>query len=226
MGRFRVGIVIPALNESATIAEVVGAASKYGVAIVVNDGSIDATATLAEQASAEVVSHDENRGYDAALNTGFQRAVEIGCDVIITMDADGQHDPTLIQKFIDRIYDGADVVSGVRSKRQRLAEHAFAWYTNLRFGLHDPLCGMKAYKVEVYRAQGYFDAYGSIGTALTIYAALNGYKIDEVPFVVRDRHGVSRFGHVIAGNYRIFRAMIYSICREKRVRIGIGSEQR
>ena len=211
MDRSRVGIVIPALNESATIAVIVEAVKKYGVPIVVDDGSTDNTADLARQAGGIVVSHECNRGYDAALDSGFRKASAIACEVIITVDADGQHDPSLINKFIERIDAGAEVVVGTRSARQRLAEYVFAWYTRSRFGIHDPLCGMKAYKTSVYRALGHFDSYGSIGTELMIFAAKNGYRIEQIPFDVRERKGQSRFGRVLSGNYKIFRAMIYSL---------------
>lgn len=210
MDRSRVGIVIPALNESATIADIVQAAKIYGMPIVVDDGSSDNTAELARQAGALLVLHEFNQGYDVALDSGFKKASEIACEVIITLDADGQHDTNLINKFIDRIDEGAEVVVGVRSARQRLAEHVFAWYTRRRFEIHDPLCGMKAYKTSVYRKLGHFDAYGSIGTELIIFAAKNGYRIDQIPFEVRDRAGESRFGPKLSANYKILRAMTLS----------------
>lgn len=208
MDRYRIGIVIPALNESATIAAVVSAAAKYGVPIVVDDGSTDATADIAKRSGALVVSHEINRGYDGALNSGFIKAVEIGCEVVITVDADGQHDPTLIQKFIDAIDEGADVVVGVRSRKQRLAEHIFALYTNLRFGIKDPLCGMKAYRTSVYLSLGHFDSCGSVGTELMIFAAKHKFCLSQVAFIVREREGQSRFGRILSGNLKILRAMI------------------
>jgi len=213
MDRSRIGIVIPALNEAATIKEVVVAAAIYGVPIVIDDGSTDDTAEIARQAGATVVSHDKNRGYDAALNTGFKKAAEIGSEIIITLDADGQHDPSLLQKFIDQIDAGADVVIGIRSKQQRLAEHLFAWYAASFLGIKDPLCGMKAYRVAVFEALGYFDSYGSVGTELAIFAAKKGYQLGQVPFNVQDRKGQSRFGRTIEGNYKIIRAMVLSIWR-------------
>lgn len=216
MDRSRVGIVIPALNESATILGVVEAVVIYGVPIVVDDGSTDDTAVLARQAGAVVVSHERNRGYDAALNSGFIKAAALGSDVIITLDADGQHDPALLQKFIDQIDAGADVVIGIRSRRQRLAEHLFAWYANLRFGIKDPLCGMKAYRTWVYEALGHFDSYGSIGTELMIFAAKRGCRLSQISLDVRERKDQSRFGRVLAGNYRIIRAMLFSVWRVKR----------
>jgi glycosyltransferase involved in cell wall biosynthesis len=211
MDRSRVGIVIPALNEAATITDVIKAARSYGMPIVVDDGSTDATADLAKLSGAVVVSHSKNRGYDGALNTGFIKAAEIGCEIVITVDADGQHDPTLIQRFIDAIDAKADVVVGIRSRKQRIAEHIFALYTCLRFGIKDPLCGMKAYRITVFKSLGHFDSYGSIGTELTIFAAKNGYQIKQVPFNVRERQGQSRFGQVFSGNIKIFRAMLLSI---------------
>jgi glycosyltransferase involved in cell wall biosynthesis len=215
MDRSRVGIVIPALNESATIVDVVEAVGIYGVPIVVDDGSTDDTAELAIQAGAIVVSHEKNLGYDGALSSGFRKAAEMGIEIVITVDADGQHDPSLIQRFIDAIDTGSDVVVGVRSRKQRLAENVFALYTRIRFGIKDPLCGMKAYRIVVFKTLGYFDSYGSIGTELTIFAAKNGYQIQQVPLDLRERQGYSRFGKVIEGNLKIFRAMLFSIWRVK-----------
>ena len=211
MDRSRVGIVIPALNESATIVGIVEAVGVYGTPIVVDDGSTDDTAELAKQAGAVIVSHENNRGYDSALNTGFKKAVELGNEIIITVDADGQHDPLLAQKFINAIDSGADVIVGIRSHRQRFAEHLFAWYTRVRFGIKDPLCGIKAYRTAVHDALGYFDSYESIGTELMIFAAMKGYRFGQISFDVRERKGQSRFGQMLLGNYKIIRAMMFSI---------------
>jgi glycosyltransferase involved in cell wall biosynthesis len=213
--RYRIGIVIPAFNESATIVSIVESAGMYGGLIVVDDGSTDNTAELAVQAGAVVVSLERNCGYDAALNTGFKKATALGAEIIITVDADGQHDPSLIQQFINAIDAGADIVVGIRSRRQRLAEYLFAFYTWMRFGVKDPLCGMKAYRTKIYEALGHFDSYGSIGTELMIFAAMNGYRVGQVAFEVRERKGQSRFGQMISGNYKIIRAMMLSICRKK-----------
>ena len=162
---------------------------------------------------AVVVVHQKTRGYDDALNSGFKKATELGVQIIITVDADGQHEPSLVQNFIDAIDSGSDVVVGIRSRRQRAAEHLFAWYTGFRFGVKDPLCGMKAYRTNVYKAQGHFDVYGSIGTELTIFAAKNGYRVGQIAFEVRERSGQSRFGQILLGNYKIIRAMVISLCR-------------
>jgi glycosyltransferase involved in cell wall biosynthesis len=217
MEKCRVGIVIPALNESATIADIVQVVGKYGVPIVVDDGSTDNTALLAVKSGAVVFTHEKNRGYDAALNSGFRKAAELGCQIIITVDADGQHDPLLIQQFINAIDSGADIVVGKRSSRLRIAEHLFAWYTGLRFGINDPLCGMKAYKTFVYEELGHFDSYGSVGTELMIFGAMRSYRVEQIEFNVRDRRGVSRFGNFFSGNYKIIRAFTMSLRSSRRI---------
>ncbi len=213
MDRPRVGIVIPSLNESVTIESVVKAAGMYGVPIVVDDGSVDNTSELAKGAGAVVVSHSQNRGYDFALNTGFEKAAELNAEIIITLDADGQHDPSLIQKFTDMIDAGADVVIGARNVQQRFSEHLFARYTKLQFGIEDPLCGMKAYRKTVYESLGHFDSYNSIGTELMIFAAKNHFEISQIFIDVRERKDQSRFGQMLSGNYKILRAMLLSIWR-------------
>ncbi len=218
MERSRVGIVIPAFNEAATIERVVQVSGKYGLPIVVDDGSVDNTSELARIGGAFVVSLSQNRGYDFALNSGFKKAIELGVEIIITVDADGQHDPAFIQEFIDIIDSGAEVVTGVRNERQRFSEHLFAWYTLLRFGIRDPLCGMKAYRKSVYELLGHFDSYDSIGTELTLFAAKNQLKIRFVPIKVRDREGRSRFGQMLSGNYKILRAMLLSLWKVKKLR--------
>lgn len=212
MDRSRVGIVIPALNEADTITDVVKSSKNYGVPIVVDDGSTDATANLAKQSGAVVVSHFENVGYDRALNSGFFKAAEIGCEIVITVDADGQHNPLLIQRFIDTIDAQADVVIGIRSHKQRLTEHIFAMYTRLCFGIQDPLCGIKGYRISIFKALGHFDSYGSVGTELSLYAARRGYIIHQLAFPVRARQGKSRFGSIINANIKIFRAMVLGFC--------------
>ena len=215
MDKSRIGIIIPALNESATIAGIVEEAEKYGRTIVVDDGSSDNTAEVASKSGALIVLHKKNRGYDAALNSGFKKAVELNVKIIITLDADGQHNPHLILKYIHAIDSGADIVVGIRNHKQRFAEYLFAWYTRFRYGVQDPLCGMKAYRTELYKALGHFDSYGSVGTELTIFAAKNGYQFQQITFDVRNRKDDSRFGKILSANFRILRAIILSFLQVK-----------
>lgn len=207
MDKHRIGIVIPALNEAATIVSVIAKAEKFGMPIVVDDGSSDQTSQVAGQAGAEIVRHEKNLGYDKALNSGFERAADLGCEYIITIDADGQHDPTILNKFIHALDSGAEVVVGIRDRRQRLAETMFAWLSRLLWGIQDPLCGMKAYRVGVFKALGHFDSYDSIGTELVLYAAKSGEPVAQIPIMTRDREDAPRFGRRLSANMRIVKAM-------------------
>lgn len=200
-------MVIPALNEAKTIAGVVRAASSSGVAVVVDDGSTDTTGIEASGAGAVVVRHKENTGYDAALNSGFRSAAELGCEYIVTMDADGQHNPDALVTFLRALDDGADVVVGIRDRHQRFGEWVFARLATAITGVRDPLCGMKAYRAAVWCELGHFDSYGSIGTELVLFAATRGKRIMQIPILTRDRLDAPRFGRRFSANLRIFRAL-------------------
>ena len=111
-------VIIPALNEERFIGPVISAVSKVNDDVdilVVNDGSKDRTAVIAEEMGAMVIDHAYNLGYGAALQTGFRFAVNREYEYVITMDADGQHEPESIPELFSCIRTtGADVVIGSR----------------------------------------------------------------------------------------------------------------
>lgn len=201
-------VVIPALNEMDTISQVISGAKKYGHVIVVDDGSTDQTAAISSLAGAIVIKHKTNMGYEEALNSGFRKASELGCPIIITLDADGQHDTNLIDQFISKINSGCDVVIGVRNKRQRFAEHIFSIMTKKLYSIDDPLCGIKAYKRDVYESLGFFDSYNSVGTELALFAVNSGYRIGQINLRIHERTDQPRYGSRIKANFLIFRALV------------------
>lgn len=207
----RVAIVIPAFNEEAAICAVVSAVSTYGVAVVVNDGSSDNTAQVAAAAGALVVSHSLNRGYDNALATGLNKAVVDKFDFAITLDGDGQHESLLIEHFLCELICGADLVIGVRDRYQRVSEMIFAKIATILWGISDPLCGMKGYRLSKLKGVKSFCSYPSIGTELAIRASRSGWKIQQVEVRTRERDGRSRFGAGLYANWLILRAMIMGI---------------
>lgn len=213
----RVAAVLPALNEAASIEKVVRAIAPYAQAIVVDDGSTDGTGDLARAAGAIVVRHERNRGYDQALQSGLLHAVEQNFECAITLDADGQHDPGLLQRFIDAISSGADIVIGARDRHQRWSESLFAVVGHALWGIDDPLCGMKAYRCTLLRKAIWFDSYGSIGTELTLRAVRSGIAFAQVPVQTRPRQGRSRFGSGLRANWRIFRAMMIGVVRARAI---------
>ena len=211
MDRSRVAVVIPAFNEAVTIASVVGKVGAYGVPVVIDDGSTDDTAVRASAAGADVVSHARNRGYDGALNSGFARAAELDCEYVVTCDADGQHNVQQIGEFIGLLDQGYDLVLGVRDRQQRVAERIFAFVARRVWGISDPLCGMKGYRVALYRQNRRFDGIRSIGTELAIRSVARGARVIERPTVIRDRADSPRFARQLSANAKILRALVILI---------------
>lgn len=217
MDRSQLALVIPAFNEAGSIGRVVEATRAYGQTIVVDDASSDATGAIAQAAGAIVVTHPRNRGYDGALDSGFRRAAELGYRFVVTLDADGQHNPSLIDAYARHLDAGVSLVLGVRDRKQRFSEHLFAAVTTLLYGIRDPLCGMKGYRMELYRRLGHFDAYGSIGTELALFAVKNGERFVQVEVPTFDRQGTPRFARLLRANYLITRALVLSFFRVRRV---------
>ncbi len=113
----KVVALIPAYNEVARVGDVVHGALQHAAAVVVvDDGSTDGTAAAAALAGATVIAHSVNRGKGAALRSGFAWAVRHDVDLAFTLDADGQHDPQEMPRFLEAYTrTGADLVIGQRT---------------------------------------------------------------------------------------------------------------
>jgi glycosyltransferase involved in cell wall biosynthesis len=163
MGRtMRRVALIPAYNEEKTIARVAGDARAFvDEVVVVDDGSTDRTRQLAKQAGATVVVHPYNMGLGAAFSTGVNKALEIGADVVVTIDADGQFSTNEIPRILAPIIDGrADFVTGSRFLKEstrpdtpltneignKLFTKLTNWMTGQKFT--DTQCGFRAYSRE------------------------------------------------------------------------------
>src|SRR6516165_6085941 len=157
---------IPVYNEARHVESVLEEVRRYSPRIlVVNDGSTDGTANiLARQEGLEVVTHPSNRGYGAALISAFAYACRADIDVLVTMDCDGQHEPSRIPVLLEAIHD-ADIVSGsryLRDFRQDALPPADRFAINqqittelnalLGLDITDAFCGFKAYRGEALRA--------------------------------------------------------------------------
>jgi len=106
---------MPAYNEEHSIARMVQGCRKHvDRVVVVDDGSSDATARIAEAAGAHVVRHERNGGYGAALRTCFEAARSLGADEMVIIDSDGQHDPEEIPKLLAPLKRNVDLVIGSR----------------------------------------------------------------------------------------------------------------
>jgi glycosyltransferase involved in cell wall biosynthesis len=195
-------VVIPAYNEEGTVAEVVQeipreAAGLQTEVIVVVDGSSDATAERATAAGALVCDVPANRGQGAVLRLGYWLARARGAQVIVTIDADGQYEPEEIGRVVQPILDGdADFVSGSRRLGAELTTDRIRHMGVLVFGaifslltrhrITDPACGLRAMRSEV-TADVTLEQPQYQASELMISAALNGYRLAEVPTTMRDR---------------------------------------
>ena len=213
----RLAAVIPAFNEERSIQAVVLQVSKRALAIVVDDGSSDDTAALARAAGAHVVSHPVNRGYDAALETGLRTAIALGCTFAVTMDADGQHNETLLDSFGAELDAGADLVVGHRDRMQRWSETLFCIVGRTIWGLHDPLCGMKGYRLSNLTKFESLNTYNSVGTEIAIRMIMEGVLVRQHEMRTRQRNGISRFGGGLHANLRICWALWNGLMRSWRI---------
>ena len=206
--KLSVAIIVPTYNEASTIGAVVRGLRSAGTAIVVDDCSSDGSGEIAAREGAVVVRHQRNRGYDAALRSGFEKAWELGAEILVTVDADGQHDPALVETVLAPLRAGeAELVLGVRERAARFSEYLFNLYGRLRFGVPDLLCGLKAYRADLYNAYGWDDDRGWINTRLALAALRHGHRVRTVPVTIRPRVGTPRFGSILSANLQIFRAL-------------------
>ena len=237
-------VVIPALDEEATIADVARGALLFSDAvIVVDDGSTDRTAELAQQAGAHVIRHPRNVGQWSALRTGFREALRRGFDIVITMDADGQHDPTDIPRLLEPILEGrADLVIGSRLRGRSVTMIPYR-YAGIKFfskllstfmhvNLTDVTSGFRAYcswllkalvKLMRERQYGILEA--------TIIAWRLGARIEEKPikFVPRrtsKKGNIRFFLNLIRVLLRALMAHLRSSSRLKAITYGLVSRSR
>ncbi len=112
--------VIPASNEEKTIRRVLEATKAcVDKIIVIDDGSKDDTYKYATETADIVIKNTTNEGYGAALRKGFEKAIEVGADFVVTLDADGEHNPLEIKKLLNAIYSkNADIAVGTRFSRK------------------------------------------------------------------------------------------------------------
>jgi glycosyltransferase involved in cell wall biosynthesis len=188
----RVLALIPALNAEESIGAVIRDCKAVNEdVVVIDDGSADRTDEVAREAGAEVVTHPVNRGKGAALKTGFAYALEHGFDAVITLDADGQHLPREIPKFVAAHADcGADLIIGGRAHlfgemlpRRRFANRfssrciAFAAKTNVT----DSQSGFRLYSARLLggirlRSDGF-----DLESEVIVQAGCRGFKVLTIP---------------------------------------------
>lgn len=209
-----VAFVIPALNEANTIAAVVAAVLPFGQAVVVDDGSSDRTGELARAAGAQVIRHPLRLGYDASITHGIQHACDIGFEWAVTMDADGQHAASNLPRVLGSLGGDVDLMVGFREHHARVAEQVMALVFRRYWGILDPLCGLKAYRLDYYRSRRMHGmTYASIGTEVMLQYLRAGARVVQIPIAIHSRADAPRFGNRIGANARILAALVSSLVK-------------
>ena len=212
-----VSFIIPTLNEHESIEELhdrilsVCAANQIKAQIVfVDDGSTDVTWEVMQRlvkgnASTEAIRFRRNFGKAAALSAGAQACTG---EIVITMDADLQDDPQEIPRFLEKLSEGFDVVSGWKQVRHDplhkvLPSRVFNWLVSTLTGvkLHDHNCGFKAYRREIFDE---VELYGERHRFIPVLAAARGWKPSEI--VVE--HHARKFGHSKYGFSRMIKGFL------------------
>jgi glycosyltransferase involved in cell wall biosynthesis len=187
-------IVIPAFNESENLGKLLKKISSFiplKDVLVVDDGSRDKTANLAKNAGTEVVSFSNNQGKGSALRAGFNFAIKRGYNAVITMDADGQHNPAELPKFLEQFKkSGADLIIGTREQNvsempllRYLTNKTTSLVTSILTGVrvNDSQSGYRLIKRNLLEKVNLKTSRFQMETEIIVKAAMAGFKIGEIP---------------------------------------------
>jgi glycosyltransferase involved in cell wall biosynthesis len=188
---------LPAYNEETYLAKIIPQIKQYvDLVMVVDDGSTDATSSISQQLGAYVIKHPENRGYGAALQTIFSAARQFNVDALVIMDSDGQHDPLDVEKVLEPLLNGADVVIGSRFLDK--TKNTVPKYRQIGMKMLDTATAAAGVEIGIDTQSG-FRAYGkkainainisgtgmSAGSEILIQIKDKNLSIVEVPINVR-----------------------------------------
>jgi len=204
-------VVVPAHNEERAIGAVLDGLRREGYrrVIVVDDGSRDRTGEIARSKGAIVVSHRCNRGLGAALRTGLLEARRRGADVVVTFDADGQHDPREIRRLLEAL-GGADLAVGVRvggnmPLHKRVGNFALNFVTYLLGGpLTDSQSGFRALGPRALREIEIRSRRYEVSSEILIQARRKGLRVRGIPVEAIFTDYSKARGTTIASGFRIF----------------------
>ena len=189
----KITVGLPAYNEEKNIAKIIVKLKKVADQIIVcDDGSTDLTSRIAESLGAIIIKHPKNLGYGSAIRSIFLKAREINAEVLVTIDADGQHKIEDIENVVKPVADGrADISIGSRfldkddnaPKYRKLGINIITKVTNssLSEKITDSQSGFRAYNNKVLQALTPSDSGMGISTEILIKSSNLGFKIAEVP---------------------------------------------
>ena len=204
-------IIILAFNEEKNLKDVINKAKKYGIVIVVNDGSTDQTKNIAQDNANFIINNLQNFGYDVSIKKGFEFAISKNFKYLITIDGDNQHPIEKIPFFIESLKQGKSIVVGNRDLKPRYLEKIFSFLSFHFWGIKDPMCGMKAFCIEHVKSIRTLYSYNSIGTEIMFQVLKNFSSYENIDIKISNRKGKSKFGYSIKLNILIIKNIIKSL---------------
>lgn len=218
-------IIIPAYNEQERIQNVISRCMKYLSdrvdLIVINDGSTDETLTVCEREGIDVINTPFNQGVGNALQTGFRYAIENNYDYLINLDADGQHGPDDLPKFIDKLHEGTvDIVIGSRFLEKDKYEGSIIRIIGIRFfsklvsflirekitDVTSGYRGMNRAALNFTIIDTFNFDYPDADFLLTLHRA--GFRFCEIPVTMMKRYGGKSQHRGLKPLYYIFKMLL------------------
>ena len=219
----KVIVGIPAFNEEKNIAVLIIQLKKIADKIIVcNDGSTDLTSKIAEELGATVINHEKNLGYGAAIKSIFLKSKNLGGDILVTFDADGQHRIEDINRVIDPIINGeSDLVIGSRfldenekevPKYRKVGINVLTKITNatIKKQLTDSQSGFRAYSKKVLNELNPAELGMGISTEILIKASTKNFRISEVPIKIIYDGDTSTHNPISHGSSVLFSTIKYT----------------
>ena len=231
----KVTIGIPAFNEEKNIAGIILKLKKISDDIIVcDDGSNDLTGQIAEKFGADVVKHEKNLGYGSAIKSIFNKAKSYDNDVLVTFDADGQHQIEDISKVVEPITSKkVDVVIGSRFLKEtddvpeyrKLGIKLITKVTNisLKQSLTDSQSGFRAYSRKIILELNPSETGMGVSTEILIKASSKNFKILEVPIKIIYSGDTSTHNPVFHGSSVIISTIKYTSLQRPLTFYGIPS---